>query len=1003
MLSIKDVLSHIIIKQKAFADNYDKALQDAGYDVIPQFLSYRSAVTSEDTLYTYKYTVEDLSEFTNDINKINMMIRKEGGPSAIYRFLNDDQVKKLLLKKRRQQVITYKEYNPYYREILGLPPMKWEKVFEPLTRTEKLIVKDDPSQYYYITTPMPGVDISKPVHEWTYAQKALLSTYKFPAKDLLKYPYLNNIAKGVDIISLREAGPFELIWTNIKSTGGLSKLLPFLDMYRLNLKNFLATHYSEYDAITYPNYEKLQCIILFLATLAHVNAQDPLINMGGDNLSINDIYALFDSYGVPRFRFGKKYLNVLASNINELIYNKATNADLSMISDLFHDIKVFKYFLVKTVKDGVSDEDLYETEKNKDGSVKKDEHGNVVFKKDSDGNMIKVPEFEDKLYNLKYVKTHILADDPIPYMDDHANIESFRSIVDADDKWGSNSIITDLNYNKPNPEHVMKADPKLEHHLKRQNFSWTESKYLGVDNIIHLGWMSTKIAMLYRWFVDNPKITNSDVYKIYYEYADIDTTVYELMLYLQCLVFYKYKRQPSIPDNLAAYFKIVTLSNKVNVKDIKGVLARVYKETLFAHKEKIDKGEVPLHEKIEDPTVNETDKGLNNRLNILLSKMTLQDLNYVMNEYFDRRPIDPVVKDILDRFLWLYWKYGFTKDEELKMSPRELEDAPTEKNLILRKAKYSKTNNIFDDGLVDSDDKDEYEKAREDYFNMMAKDYPSRKLTDNSSILSTIDFITHLEKPTDYEGIVNRESVTTTKDRFHNMYSRFEVDVDIVMMLYRLRENATDYRDYEMIDTMLKVLTEGDKLSAQFSIGGERQNDLLAYLVNLNPNNIAFSKRINELAEYEESRMSNFDSEIIEVVSTLRSFLNEHDHTHAADALEYMQRLYSDNEVLRYLQEIIDYFKSYTQDFINGGVTYIMDDGNNIVHLLEEMEKEVSLKDWDLGSMFLLMSSFPTETLVRIRDILSPHYYTYTSERLEIKLPYLGKYVELATDGLLLT
>lgn len=988
MITLKDILSHIVIKQKVLADKYDEALQASGFDILRDYLAYKSAVSSEDTLYTYKFTVEDFSEFTNDIHKVSMMLRSEGGPSSIYRFLSPEDVNKLIAKKRRQTVSQYRELNPYYRELLGLPPLKKMQKYDKENDTIITRYEEDPDMFYYYKTPIVGVDITKPVHLWTYDQKSLLSNHKFTDEELKKYPYLKNIYKGMDIISLRDAGPFDILWTNIRSTDGMSKLLPFIEMYRLNQRYFLANHYSEYDALTYDNYEKLQCIILFMAALASTNAKYIFNRFDGHQLSRQEINDILDSFGVPRFKMNTKYLNVLANNINDLIYKKGTNINLNKLSDLFHDIKIFKYFLVKTANEGLKDEDIYKHHIDSDG--------NIIYELDKNGQRIYVDDYEDKMYSLKYIKTPILADDPYPYMKDVDNIYGYRDIVDNDEKWGSVSHYTDLNSNRPESDRNYIQDPKLERLVKRQDFSWTESKYLGMDNIINLGRMSMKTAMLYRWFVDNPTITNSAKYTFYYEYASVNVTVFEMMLYIQCLIFLKYKRKPSIPDNLSSYFKITTLSNKINVEEVKGVLTRVYKETLYQHKEKLDK---ELHEKISDP--------INNRMGSVLTNMSLEDLNYIMEEYFERRPVDPDVKSILDKVLWLYYGPGYTEAEKANLTAKEITSAPTEDNVYKRKARYSRTNNIFDDEQPNSDDKEEYVKARENYNDNMANDVKIPKLENHntSKVLSTIDFLTKIVRPSDIDHAVNRESTGTYEDRMYNAFSRFEVDMSIVDFLYAIRENTSDYRDYEMIDTMIKVLTEGHKLSTQFrnKETNRQENNLLDYLVNLDPKNIAFSKRIQELSEDEENYMSNFDSEIIEAISQIRAHLDVKNHHHADDALENLQRLYTDNEVLRYLEEVINFFKSYTQDFITKGVTYIMDDGNNIVHILEELEKYISKKDWDLGTMFLLMSSYPSEELHRIREVIEPHYYCYTSERLDVYLPSLRKYVEIASSGIYLT
>lgn len=1046
MLSIKDILPHVIIKQKSYADRLDKILENEGYEVTAKYLEYKTALSNTDTLYTYTFDYHDLSEFTHNQAQLAMMTRTDGtAASAIYKFLTESQIEKLLRKKRTSTVTGYIEYNPYYRELLGLPPLKKTEYIDDYN-VERIVYTEDKSKFYYVKTQITGVDVSKPVHTWTIDQKSLLSNYKFTDKEIEDMPYLKNIAKGMDIVTLRDAGPFEMVWTNIRRIESMTKLLPFLDNYRLVLRHYLANHYSEYDVVYTRNYEKLQCILLFLATLANVNARY-IVNRQELQLPILEIYDLYSSFGLPKYKFTPKYLNILANNLNDLIYKKGTNINLHNITDLFHDIKLYKYFVIKTVNPNIDMSSLYEYEMEEvvdetGATVKRpkmSEYGTPIKKLNSMGMPVMVEDYEDKLYTLKYVKTPILADSPYPYIDDDENIYNYEDIVNADDKWGSPSNMSNINYepDKERPANFVE-DHKLERLLTHTNFSYAESKYLGLDATINLGWMSMKIAMLYRWFVDNKDATNNPkYYNLYFEYADVDATVYELMLYLQCLIFYKYRRVPSIPDTMSSYFKLYTLSNKVNVDEIKGVITNVYRHALIKIKNVVDhefyqkdakndpgvadkylvknydsksyEKNIELDKKIKmikdnydknkdiSDVINTSEHVLkiNDFTKTLLHEMTLTDLNYVMNEYFDKRPVHPYLRNILDNVLWLY------------------QDPATEKKMIMDKSFYRGDNNIdIDERLLTTEENPYYFEELEEYHTNLANDVSTVKYKHNSKILSVIDFLTHKEdvvmNNSGNNQIVDRENVDpsySTDIRMYNNYSKFEKDLDIIDFLYRLRENTTDYRDYEMINTILTTLTTGDKLTEQFIDPKTNKADtnLLDHLIHLNDKNIAFARRIDELSEDQENYQSSFDTEIMEVIQLIRRSVIEKNHSHAHEAFEFLQKTYTDNEVLRYLEQIIDFFKSYTQDFINHGVEYILDNGNNIVHLLEDMHTEISRNDWDLGSLFLLMSSYPTEILQRIRNVISPAYTIYTSERLEVYLPALEKFVELSSDGIFLT
>lgn len=899
MLEIKDILDHIIIKQKKYADQLDKALEDDGISVFQNYIEMKTAIEDElqDSInvHGYRYKEEDLSDYCDNVTKLNMMLRTDSGPSAIQHFLSEDDIRSMLKRKRKKIVTEYVEYNAYYRELLGLPPMKRTFKTDPNTNGTYISYEEDENAYVYIDEPITGMgDIEGiPVHKLSYNQKLLLYNYKWDKELLRKYPYLKNISKNMNIIDLRDASYFDIIWHDISRSLGTGKLLPYLYNYRVVKNYFLHNYFSEYDTIYTEYFERIQCMILFMATLANTNAGYPREKLNISNLTTEEVYNILASFGVPKFNFSPKYLNRLASRLSELIYKKGTNNALNDLTNMFNEIKIFKYFLVKNINQG------------QDTSEDKER------------------------YSLSYVRADLLDDTPFKAMDDPNNYVPYMDVVNKDSKW--------LDPTREN-------DTKLEQYLKESDFSWAESKYIGIDSTVHLGWLSTKAALLYRWMIDNKNITSK--YKIYYDYLDIDTDIYSLFIYLQCLLFYKYKRKPSIPDNLGTYFKIFTISEQVDLRSAAKLLGRIYSRSFTKDGE-------PVNDHIR---------------RLLASTTRFSDLNTIADDFFDKYHVDDKLTHIMNKTMHL--------DEE--------ED-------IKHKSYYNDGNNpytiIDDDDFINKEEKN-YKTALSDGIDI------SKRNKRGLYIKETINFLTNLA------------GGNYTAGSMYNNYSKFEVNCNIIQVLYEMRSLCLNYKEYEMINLLLEAFTTGEKLSVFKDKYGRPFNSLVDYLVSLNPgNNIKFAHRISELTRSEEDWLSIFNAEIIEVLILLRdkSMLRPSMHTETSDTFEYLQKIYTDSEVSRYLITMIDFFKSYTQDLISKYTTYILEDADNTIHILEDMVKTHHIKEWDLGSMAILLGQFPTETLRHIRDVLAPHYTIYTSERLERKLPVFNKYYELASDGLHLT
>ena len=755
MLKLQTVAESFIIKRYNHALKYDMQLKEIfNYNAYYKFIEYKDAMQATDTIAAYTYTLNDLAQFTEDPVALNTMYYNHATISTI---LTEEQQNELLAFKRENIKNSYVEYNNYYRMLLGLP-----EVIESTYNT--LVV--DTSTFVYVTEPIIGVDISKPVHLYTATEKKALAVSgmlkrlirEHPSKKT-EYEYLFYLDKNIDIITARTAYEYDVIWIDKDAPD----MLKFLDHYRVVLNYHMTTNYSEYDASTYNFYEPLQCLQLIMTTIAHVAAYEPRNYIDSQTINEAEIYNLFQSYGLPKFNFSLKYLNEIAARINGLTMRKGTKAVIQNISDMFNEITIFKYFIVKRLKD----------------------NGTTSINGLSN----------DEKYELFYVRTPLGVDDPYEYTKDRENLIPFDKVARSDARWGDNN-------------------DTLESEIKDMNFAYAEGKYLGLDNRVNLATFSLEIAHFYRYIVEH-KETFKDI-KIYVETADYNATVFEVVTYLQCLIFRKLKLRPDIPDTLSSVIYMYSIKNHVNYEELK-----------------------------------------------------------------------------------LKFKNHF---------------------------RFTKYNNVNIDAFIDLLDGKKYNMG--------------------------------------------------------DVINAFEVNYNLILFLKDFQRNTIlDIKDYEAVDTVIKAITYGEKIPEYY----DNKTNLEDFLANNSADSLRLINRMNEIA-LESDFESAINTEISEVINYLRSYADEKKSTTFLEMLDTTQSVYSDSDLIKYLEKIIDFYKSYTQDLFSRGLTYALDTIDDGIKVAERLAIYLKLEDWELVTLSLIFTDKTNEFLQIVKANLLYEDIVSCNEILEIIL-----------------
>lgn len=734
MITLREVVNGIVVKRSILADNLDKQLETESG------FSPRLAFIEYKDAYNKTDTLASYTFRVQDLAKFTDDPYKLNSMLRdnrfIYKYLDKFEQEELLSIKRKDVLENYVEYNEYYRMLMGLPRMK----------VQGGTLVEDESWYVYLPTnvKLQGVDNRIPIHKMTDLQKRSVSASGELAKLIVQYPrheYLKYVDKKISPLVMREAKEYEIIYSDSTK----KNIRSFVDHYRAVRNNFMVNYYDEMSAIKYSFYESLQCVNLLMAAMANVNAYMPRDQLDSEIIDESFIYTLFESYGVPKFNFSLEYLQKIAQRLGGIMRKKGTKNVLLEISKTFNEISIFKYFLWKRL--APNNEDLSKNDKEK--------------------------------YELFFVKAPIMADDPYEYVKDNENLIPYKEVVDQDPKWGVDG-------------------DDLEDTIKSLPFSYTESKYITLNNKVDLVSFSFEMSFFIRYVVEHTK-SFKDI-KFYIDTATYEASLFEVITYLQCLVYRKMKINPDIPDCMQPLIYLYGIKYDIDLEKLKDTIRDHFKYTRL-----------------------ENSLSLNNFIQMLDGKR--YNIGEVINAY--------------------------------------------------------------------------------------------------------------------------------------------EANMELIYHLREVQRNVNDVRDYNKIGQILKAITYSEKLPELYN----NNTNLEDFLGTYTSESVRLIQRMDEIkgtATPGDEKMYNH--EISEVINILRSYINVNKHKRMAEMLDTAQTLYSDYDLLDYLEKIIDFFKAYTQDILSKGMEYSIHDIRDGCKTIEKLLYVMELDSWEQNTFLNLYTDRDTEILKQISD-----------------------------------
>ncbi|MGL6099459.1 MAG: hypothetical protein ACRC0G_07525 [Fusobacteriaceae bacterium] len=417
-----------------------------------------------------------------------------------------DKYRTALLELKRKGILeSYVEENPYYRMLKGIPG-----------------IKDVP---IYVMDTTPGIPSDKPIHEFDKLQIEVITNNGTLDRYRSMYPeakYLNYLGdKSIDYYASRTAPGFGLLYI---STSDESMYNKFYTTYNKVRQMVLHTLYN-------PAFENQKFYDSFIAMLMGVLTNNQMlvdyVNVGvkrdfNDSSAINFI---FQSYGVDTFEdLPLVYRKKVMKNLIPLLKYKGTDTIIKEVYKLFGvgEIDVSKYYLIKTHRLDQSGQFIFET-----------------LDQNTPSGIVKVPDF-DKMYDVGFVKVK-MEEKNVDNAIKNSPIENYMSVVGGDRYWGGDD-----------------TDEAVKMKLLKENFNYTESKYIGINNTYNLTEILFELNYFFKSLVDlKPNYSDSVSITI-----PSISTIYKVDLFDACMILFaliseKYGSAGDIPHDVTVNAKIL--------------------------------------------------------------------------------------------------------------------------------------------------------------------------------------------------------------------------------------------------------------------------------------------------------------------------------------------------------------------------------------------------------------------------------------------------------------
>jgi len=425
----------VVVKREDIARSYETL------ETIRTFDEYSSALMGTDTFDTYESFEVEILEAAGltELEIATALLSKKNIPEA-----KRDAVVGL---KRQKVLAEYVETNNYYRTLSGLPLM-------------------EDSLEIFITEPVAGVDINKPIHEMTNDEIFILNNLGFIDQLIDKYPERNYLkylgANKVNNITARHARRFDIIRIG--------------EIANRDLKERFNISYERSKTYILNNYYKRRLSLdqtYFDAYIGFLIMMNALIMVVNDSINIFNskeftneltIKALLQSHDLDIFDdIPIVYRKKIADNIKSLIVSKGTDEVIGKIFKIFgfDNITIRKFILVK--------EHL------------KDSEDKYIFEYESDGV---TPKY-DEMFNIHFAQVDINS----PNIDNEIrrpeNRIAYTDVTANDIYWGG-----------------YESDEAIRQKLLKEPFNYIDTDYININTAYEMSKLSFEVSYFFGMILD---------------------------------------------------------------------------------------------------------------------------------------------------------------------------------------------------------------------------------------------------------------------------------------------------------------------------------------------------------------------------------------------------------------------------------------------------------------------------------------------------------------------
>lgn len=359
-----------------------------------------------------------------------------------------------------------------------------------------------------------------------------------------EYRYLKYLDKGIDIWRARESALYEILYLDNKEDS-----IEYRKYYNEERKVFIRTYSSKYlnSTTEYNEAYELNYIKFMALSRMQMNRYSPILDK--DSYTVEEAIDKWKEFGLS---FPKNmpavYRNTTTFLLNYLTLYKGTNYIMEFISKrLFTGIDLYKYYITKKPKPNLKYPIPEET-----------------------------PPWE--VYDVEFVM--------VPFSEfytEHLNSENrkvltYNDIVERDPKW-------------QNTDELKKA-------VFSEDFSFVESKYLGMNFYVDLERFSLDFSTMINIFLKNRD--KLETVSVYYQTSGTSETFFNIFIYFLALFGYLLQReQVKDPNTLTKYkdehvygFNVPDDFESFRVQFIKFFFNTPYRHIMNDFPEAINEGDV---------------------------------------------------------------------------------------------------------------------------------------------------------------------------------------------------------------------------------------------------------------------------------------------------------------------------------------------------------------------------------------------------------------------------